>query len=141
MTSVGRTEAEYTLATYDTAVHFARLVASPDTTLVHVSGAGTDGTEQSKTMWARVKGRAENALMRLPFKAVYNFRPGMMKPMPGQTHVNRYYFLVGWLYPVVRMFGAASALAEVTQAMINAASKGYEKHVLEVKDINALAAR
>src|SRR5580693_5068239 len=80
VSSVGKTEAEYTKATFDTAVHFAKLVASPEMTLVHISGAGTDGTEKSKTMWARVKGRAENELMRLPFKAVYNFRPGMMKP-------------------------------------------------------------
>jgi hypothetical protein len=80
-------------------------------------------------------------LTSLPFKAVYNFRPGMMKPMPGQKSVNRYYFLVGWLYPLARAFGGASSLAEVTQAMINAATKGYEKPVLEIRDINALAAR
>lgn len=140
VSSVGKTEAEYTKATYDTAVHFAKLIADPKMTLVHISGAGTDAAEKSRTMWARVKGRAENELMRLPFKAVYNFRPGMMKPMPGQRSVNRYYFLVGWLYPVARAFGMASTLAEVTQAMINAVSKGYDKHVLEIADINALAA-
>jgi hypothetical protein len=92
-------------------------------------------------MWARVKGRAENELMKLPFKGVYNFRPGMMKPMPGQKNVNKYYFLVGWLYPVVRRFGGASTLAGVAQAMINTVESGYEKHVLEIKDINTLAAR
>lgn len=140
VSSVGMTEAEYTKATFNTAVHFAKLIANPQTTLVHISGAGTDGTEKSSTMWARVKGRAENELMRLPFKAVYNFRPGMMKPMPGQRSVNKYYFLVGWLYPVARAFGAASAIAEVTQAMINAVTKGYDKRALEIKDINALAA-
>jgi uncharacterized protein YbjT (DUF2867 family) len=140
VSSVGKTEAEYTKATFDTPVHFAKLIANPEMTLVHISGAGTDGTEKSSTMWARVKGRAENELMRLPFKAVYNFRPGMMKPMPGQKSVNKYYFLVGWLYPVARLFGGASTLAEVTQAMINAVTKGCDEHVLEIKDINALAA-
>ena len=140
VTSVGRTEAEYTKATYDTPLHFAGLIASPETTLLHVSGAGTDGTEKSRTMWARVKGRAENGLMKLPFKAVYNFRPGMMKPVRGQKRVNKYYFLVGWLYPVARLFGQASTLAEVTQAMINCAAKGYDKPVLEIADINSLAA-
>ena len=104
-------------------------------TFVHVSGAGTDGTEKSRTMWARVKGRAENALMKLPFKAVYNFRPGMMKPVPGQKRVNKYYFLVGWLYPVARLFGGACTLAEVTQAMINCVTKGCDEHVLEIADI------
>jgi hypothetical protein len=84
-------------------------------------------------MWARVTGRAENDLMRLPFKGVYNCRPGMMKPMPGQTSVNKGYVLVGWLYPIVRAFGGASTLAEVAQAVINAVEKGYEKHVLEIK--------
>jgi uncharacterized protein YbjT (DUF2867 family) len=141
VSSVGKTEAEYTKATYDTVAHFAKLIANPQMTFIHISGAGTDGTEKSRTMWARVKGRAENVLTSLPFKAVYNFRPGMMKPMPGQKSVNRYYFLVGWLYPLARAFGGASSLAEVTQAMINAATKGYEKPVLEIRDINALAAR
>jgi hypothetical protein len=140
-TSVGKTEAEYTAITYDTVVHFAELCASPQMTFVHISGAGTDGTEKGKVMWARVKGRAENALTRLPFKAAYNFRPGFMKPMPGQRSVNRYYWLVGWLYPLARALGYASTLREVTQAMVNAATNGYEKPVLEIRDINALAAR
>jgi uncharacterized protein YbjT (DUF2867 family) len=141
VSSVGMTEADYTKATYETPLHFAKLIANPEMTLTHISGSGTDGTEKSKTMWARVKGRAENELMRLPFKGVYNFRPGMMKPMPGQKRVNKYYFLVGWLYPLIRAFGLASTLAEVAQAMINAVEKGCDKHVLEIKDINALAAR
>ncbi len=140
VSSVGMTEADYTKVTYDTPVHFAKLIANPQMTLTHISGTGTDGTEKSKTMWARVKGRAENELMRLPFKGVYNFRPGMMKPMPGQKSVNKYYFLVGWLYPIIRAFGGASTLAEVTQAMINAVKNGCAKHVLEIKEINALAA-
>src|SRR5882724_11380384 len=86
ISSVGLKEAEYTAITYDTPVAFASTLArlNPGMTLVHVSGAHTDGTEQGKVMWARVKGRAENALMRLPFKAVYNFRPSLMGPTLGQ---------------------------------------------------------
>jgi len=141
ISSVGMTEADYTRITYDTPVHFAGLLVSPEMTFVHISGASTDGTEQGKTMWARVKGRAENALMRMPFKGVYNFRPAMMKPMPGQKYVNKYYPLLGWSYGLFHALGKGSTLRDVAQAMVNAATKGYEKHVLEVPDINALAQR
>jgi len=80
ISSAGVSEADYTVVTYDTPVAFAEALArlSPNLVLTHVSGAGTDGTERGRIMWARVKGRAENALMRLPFKGVYNFRPGIM---------------------------------------------------------------
>src|SRR6188768_2091007 len=89
ISSVGMSEAAYTQITYDTAVHFATTVQrlNPGMVLTHISGAHTDGTEQSKVMWAVVKGRAENAMMRLPFRAVYNFRPGFMSPVAGQKHV------------------------------------------------------
>jgi len=139
VSSVGMTEADYTRATYDTPVHFAQLLASPEMTLVHVSGASTDGSEKGRVMWARVKGRAENALMRMPFKGVYNFRPGLMKPMPGQTRVNKYYPLIGWSYALWHAAGKASTLRDVAQAMVNCVTLGSEKHVLEVRDINALA--
>ena len=81
VSSVGMTEAEYTAIAYDTALAFAQTVArlNPGLVMVHVSGAHTDGSEQGRVMWARVKGKAENALARLPFKAVYNFRPSLMK--------------------------------------------------------------
>jgi uncharacterized protein YbjT (DUF2867 family) len=93
ISSVGMSEAEYTIVTYDTPVAFATTLArlNPGMILVHVSGSRTDATEQGKVMWARVKGKAENALMRLPCKGVYNFRPSLMKPRPGQRHVKGSY--------------------------------------------------
>src|SRR5689334_12252760 len=93
VSSVGMSEADYSVVTYDTPLAFATTLArlNPGMTLVHVSGAHTDGTEQGRVMWARVKGKAENALMRLPFKAVYNFRPSLMKPTPGQRHIKGSY--------------------------------------------------
>ena len=93
VSSVGMSEADYTVITYDTPVAFATTLARLNPTMVftYVTGARTDSTEQGKTMWARVKGRAENALMRLPFKGVYNFRPGLMTPKPGQKHLKTSY--------------------------------------------------
>ncbi len=141
ISSVGMTEADYTRTSYDAPVHVAQLLSSPQMTFIYVSGASTDGTEKGSVMWARVKGRAENALMRIPFKGVYNFRPAFMQPMPGQKSVNRYFWLLGWSFPLWRAVGMGTTLRDVAQAMLNAATLGYEKHVLEVRDIQALAAR
>jgi len=90
VSSVGMSEADYTAISYDTPVAFATTLArlAPGMVFIYVTGARTDSTEQGKTMWARVKGRAENALMRMPFKAVYNFRPSLMKPAPGQKNIS-----------------------------------------------------
>lgn len=144
ISSVGMSEEDYTQITYTTALHFAATVAklNPGMVLTHISGAHTDGTEQSKVMWARVKGRAENALMRLPFKDVYNFRPGFMSPVDGQRHVKKLFraFLV--LTPLFKLILPKQMLTldEVGRAMINAVTKGYEKKVLEIDDIRKLAA-
>ncbi len=92
-------------------------------------------------MWARVKGRTENALMRMSFQKVYNFRPGFMKPTPGQQNVKSYYSAIGWLYPVLRTLlpNQVSTMKDVGLAMINSALNGYPKPILEIKDINLLA--
>jgi uncharacterized protein YbjT (DUF2867 family) len=143
ISSVGLKEAEYTVITYDTPLAFAKslLRLNPGMTFVHVSGSHTDGTEQGKVMWARVKGKAENALMRLPFKGVYNFRPSLMKPTPGQQKVKGGYHLLRILYPVLNLFFPGISLRDVGRAMINAALFGAPKGVLEVADIRALVAR
>ena len=88
--SVGMNEEDYTHITYDIVLSFAEALLSlnPDMTFCHVSGAGTDSTEKGKVMWARVKGKVENALMKLPFKGVYNFRPALMKPTAGQKNLH-----------------------------------------------------
>lgn len=142
VSSAGMSEADYTVATYDTPVAFATTLArlSPNMVLTHVSGAQTDGTGKSRMMWARVKGRAENALMQLPFKGVYNFRPGLMTPKPGQRHVKALFRAGLVIAPVLKLFFPALTLAQVGQAMIRCVKSGAPKQVLEVPDIAALAA-
>jgi hypothetical protein len=108
--------------------------------LTHVSGAHTYGTEKGRVMWARVKGRAENALMRLPFKGVYNFRPGLMTPKPGQKHVKALFRAALVLAPVMKLFFPALKLEQVGRAMIRCVESGAPKQVLEVQDIALLAA-
>ncbi len=143
VTSVGLNEVEYRRLTYDLTLHAAQILAqlNPDMTFCYVSGAGTDSTEQGRSMWARVKGATENALLRLPFKKAYMFRPGFMKPTPGLKNVNKYYAYIGWLYPIGRALYPAgfSTLQELARAMIKSASVGYEKSILEVKDFVKLA--
>jgi hypothetical protein len=92
-------------------------------------------------MWARVKGKTENDLMKQPFKRVFAFRPGYMHPTPGLKNTNPYYKYMSWMYPLLRLIfpGGVSTLAELGQAMIKVAQFGYEKQVVEVEDIVALA--
>lgn len=143
VSSVGMTEAAYTAVTYDTALAFAQTLArlNPGMVLVHVSGAHTDGSEQGRVMWARVKGRAENALARLPFKAVYNFRPSLMKPAPGQKNIKRTYKVALVLYPLLNLFFPGIPLRQVGVAMINCVRFGAPKGVLEARDIKQQAER
>lgn len=136
-------EPEYAHITYDLTLHFAQTVVTlnPDMVFTYVSGALTDSTEQGKTMWARVKGKTENALLKLPFKKAYNFRPGFMKSTEGQKNVKSYYKYINWMYPILKalMPNHVSTLKEVGMAMINAVQKGYPKPILEIKDIKVLA--
>lgn len=143
VTSVGKKEEEYYKLTYTLTLHMAEVLSelNPQMTFCYVSGASTDSTEKGKVMWARVKGKTENHLAALPFKAVYNFRPAIMKPSPGQNNVLRLYKFFAWLYPVLRVVspGITCTIQEVGRGMINAATKGFSKRTLEVKDIVALA--
>ncbi len=143
VSSVGMKEPEYTKVTYDVTLKVAEVLCrqNPGMTFCYVSGASTDSTEKGNVMWARVKGKTENDLMKLPFQQVFAFRPAFMKPVEGQKYVLSAYKYIGWLYkPVKALFpNSACALEEVGQAMINATTKGYEKKVLEVKDIIELA--
>jgi hypothetical protein len=105
----------------------------------YISGAGTN--EKGKMIWARVKGKTENELAKLPFKSVYNFRPGIIKPTKGLKNTLAFYKYLGWLIPVIKLIAPrkVSSLKELGLAMINAVLKGYEKQVLEVMDIVALS--
>lgn len=114
---------------------------NPALTFIYVSGAGTDSSEKSRQHWARVKGRTENELLALPFRAAYMFRPGFMQITPGQRNALKWYGAIAWLYPLGRRLAPnfVSTMQEVGRAMINAADFGYPKPVLEVRDIVALA--
>jgi len=143
VSSVGMDKDEYRHLTYDLTMHFAQTLVRQNTNLTfcYVTGAGTDSTEQGSQAWARVKGATENALMRLPFKRAYMFRPGFMKATPGQKNVKKYYSFIDPLYPLLRAVlpRYACTLQEVGEAMIKTVTQGYEKNILEVKDIVQLA--
>lgn len=142
VSSVGMNEHKYTFITYDTTMIFAQKVAklNPDMVFTFVSGTHTDSSETGRIMWARVKGKTENALMKLPFRAQYNFRPGFMKPFEGQKNVKALFKPVIAVFPL--LFPKKSlTLKQVGQAMINAVQKGYPKQVLEISDIRELSAK
>ena len=143
VSSVGKKEPEFYRLTYTLTLHVATLLSqlNPQMTFCYISGAGTDSSENGKMMWARVKGKTENALKKLPFKKVYHFRPGLLQPTPGLKNTLPYYRYINWLLPVVNLLAPKyiSTLKKLGKAMITAASKGYEKDVLEVKDIKKAA--
>ncbi|MCC6460593.1 MAG: epimerase [Saprospiraceae bacterium] len=145
VSSIGLDEAEFTRLTYTLTLNFANLIsqANPGMTFCYVSGAGTASTEQGRLMWARVKGKTENDLHKLPFKQVYAFRPGYMHPTPGLKNTLSSYKYFSWLYPLGRTLfpKVFCSLKEMGLAMIHAAAYGYEKPVLEVQDIVACAKR
>ncbi|SHL22649.1 NAD-dependent epimerase/dehydratase family protein [Chryseobacterium polytrichastri] len=140
ISSVGMSEEDYTKITYDTTLHFAKVLLNlnPEMVFNYVSGASTDKTESGKVMWARVKGKTENDLKKLGFKDAYNFRPGFMKPVDGQVHVKWFFKPLIWLFPIV-LPSKSLTLHEVGKAMINAVQKGYSTSVLEIQDIKNLA--
>jgi uncharacterized protein YbjT (DUF2867 family) len=143
VSSVGMKEPEYTRDTYNLTMHFAQIVAglNPGMTFTYVSGAMTDSSEKGRSMWARVKGRTENDLMKLPFRQVYNFRPGFMIAVKGQKNIKGFYRLIPVLTPLFKILlpGQILTLNQVGRAMINSVSGGYEKNVLEIRDIRKLA--
>ena len=145
VSSIGMSEDEYKRLTYDLTMNFAETLVKENSgmTFCYISGQGTDSTEKGRLAWARVKGKTENDLMKLPFRAAYGFRIGFLKPEKGYKNTLGLYKFVGWLYPLVRAVSSkyASTLPEVGRAMINCATEGYEKPVLEVEDIIKLAER
>jgi len=146
VTSLGKNEAEYTKLTYTLTINFATTLANlnPDMTFCYISGAGTDSSVKGRTMWARVKGKTENDLMKLPFKKVYNFRPAGIIPFlplkPSQTFYKSFKY-IGWLLPVMKVItpNYIVTLKDLAAAMINSSITGYPKNILEVKDIKNLA--
>ena len=117
---------------------------NPGMTFVYVSGAGTDSTESGRILWARVKGKTENALLRLPFRSAYMFRPGVIVPLDGVRSKTKLYRtayalagpLLRTLYPWFPKY--ATTTKQVGRAMIRVAEDGFPKSVLESSDINQL---
>ena len=143
VSSIGMKENKYYHLTFSLTLNFARtlLAISPGCVFCYVSGAGTDSSEVGRSMWARIKGKTENHLILLGFRDAYMFRPGFLFPTPGLKNTLKYYRYVNWLYPTLRRFFPkhVCTLEELGLAMINSATKGFEKSVLEVPDIVEMA--
>jgi uncharacterized protein YbjT (DUF2867 family) len=147
VSSAGMSEADYRRVTYDMTMAAARALLRQNAamTFIYISGAGTDSTEKGRTMWARVKGQTENALLALPFKAKYMFRPGYIQPMHGivsKTGLYRAgYAVMGPIYPLLKRLAPnfVTSTEQLGRAMVVAAKRGADKAVLESADINALA--
>ena len=148
ITSIGLSEAAYTRVTYDIAIAAARemVAANPLMTFCFVSGVGTDSTEQGRTMWARVKGKTENAILGLGFKAAYMFRPGYIQPIGDVQSktgwVQTAYDITRPLYPLINRLlpNNSTTTSNLGRAMIQVAAAGYSKRVLYSADFNTLAA-
>lgn len=146
VSSVGMGEPEYTRLTYDLTLAAARamLAANPRMTFCYVSGVGTDSSKRGGTMWARVKGRTENALLAMPFAAAYMFRPGYIQPVGGVRSktgwVQAAYTVLAPLYPVLRPVLRGTTTSNFGRALIEVAASGYQERILYSRDINALAA-
>jgi len=146
VTSAGLSEERYARLTYDLTLSAARTLArlDPGMTFVYVSGTGTDSSERGRIMWARVKGRTENALLALPFKAAYMFRPAYIQPLDGIQSRTRWYRVayaaIAPLYPAFRRLfpGAVTTTTQVGRAMLAVARRGFDRPVLETRDINSL---
>jgi uncharacterized protein YbjT (DUF2867 family) len=144
VSSFRMTESDYSALTYDLTVGVASTLCgwNPGLTLIYVSGAGTDSTERGRSMWARVKGRTENALLALPCRA-YMFRPGIIRPADGIVSKTAVYrFIYAFLSPVTPLLERAlpdlvTNTRQVGRAMLGVARHGNAKRVLETRDINA----
>ncbi|HWJ29588.1 MAG TPA: NAD-dependent epimerase/dehydratase family protein [Flavisolibacter sp.] len=139
ISAVGMKEEDYRRITYDTTIHFAKaLNPNPNMSFVYVSGGGTDSTEKGRMMWARVKGKTENDLAKLPFKQVFGFRIGFVKPAAGQQYVLSYYKYFAWLIPIIKAIAPNiySTMKEVAQAMIYFSKNGHNRNVIYVNDIH-----
>lgn len=143
VSSLGMSEKDYTRITYELTMGAAEILSklNPGMTFCYISGTGTDSREKSRMMWARVKGKTENDLAKLPFKAVYSFRPGLMKPSKGQKNVKPIFKALGWFYPVWKFLSPKNVctLEDLGVAMIKASMTGYSKPILENLDITQLA--
>ena len=146
VSSAGMKAEDYERITYGITMAAAETLCrlNPQMKFFYVSGAGTDSTERGRSMWARVKGRTENALLRLPFAAAYMFRPGLIAPMHGERPkaavYQAFYTIAKPLLALLRRTFPNYVLTteEIGQAMLIVARRGYPKHILEIRDIRAV---
>jgi uncharacterized protein YbjT (DUF2867 family) len=146
VSAVGKKEPEYTKLTYSLTLNFAATLANlnPEMTFCYISGAGTDSSEKGRLMWARVKGKTENDLMKLPFKGVYNFRPAGIQTSlpvkPNQTYYTTYKYF-SWIFPIIKFIAPnyISTVKDLSLAMIKVSKSGYSKSIIEAKEINMIA--
>lgn len=148
VTSSGMAEQAYTHITYDMTLAVATTLArlNAQMVFVYVSGVGADTSETSRVMWQRVRGKTENALLKLPFRGVYIFRPGMIQPVGVKSKTTAYRWFYNLAKPIMPLLKAMLpdqilSTPQVGQAMLAAVRNGAQKRVLESPDINALATR
>lgn len=143
VTSVGMKAEEYYRTTYTLTMHVAGILCqkNPQMTFIYVSGMGTDSSEKGLSQWARVKGKTENDLMKLPFKQVYAYRPGFIKPIEGMKNTHKYYRYINWAFPIGKKLSpqAFNTLEEVGLSMIGITLKGFDKKIIGGKEISFLA--
>jgi uncharacterized protein YbjT (DUF2867 family) len=147
VSSSGMKEVDYERVTYGITLAAAETLCrlNPQMTFIYVSGAGTDSSERGRTMWARIKGKTENALLRLPFAAAYMFRPGIIQPLDGvkskTTAYQVFYAFAKPLLPLLRLAFPNQVLTtqQIGRAMLNVTRSGYPRKVLESRDIRAAA--
>src|SRR5579872_4854681 len=147
VTSVGMEEKEYERITYGIATAAAETLCrlNPGMTFVFISGAGSDSTEKGKLMWARIKGKTENALLRMPFKGVYVFRIGVAVPVHGERSrtgwYNMFYTFTRPFLPLLQFLFPSfiTTTEEIGRAMLIIAKRGTSKHILENRDVRAVA--
>ena len=148
VSSLGLDEERYRHLTYDITLAAARPLArlNPGMTFVYVTGASTDSTEQGRMMWARVKGKTENDLLKLPFKAAFMFRPGAIQPLHGvrskTAWVQALYVMTGPLLSFLHQVAPnyVTTTEELGRAMLSVAKRGYPKPILEMEDIHKAGA-
>ncbi|WP_088066885.1 Rossmann-fold NAD(P)-binding domain-containing protein [Gottfriedia luciferensis] len=144
VSSFRMTEEDYRKITYELTLSIANTLCklNPQMTFIYVTGSGTDRTESGRTMWARVKGKTENDLLKLPFKAAYMFSPGGIIP---QKNVKSKTKLYQFVYDITKPFypllkkafpNSITSSEQIGRAMINIARDGYTSPIIEARDIN-----
>lgn len=138
VSSIGMAEELYTKITYNTTLHFAKcLHPNNKLSFIYVSGGGTDSSEKGRLAWARIKGKTENELMKLPFKQAFGYRIGFVKPVKGQVKTLKMYSYLSWLFPVFKVLFPSmyNTMEQVAYSMMYVSLHGYSNNIIHVKDI------